>query len=163
MKKESGLSMVGAVIAVLVIIAIVATGIIIANTRNDENKDIDIKSDMVLIQGKVKLLKKESVAKNDESCIIGANLNQTGSDFIVNYFKTLGIIEEADYEKYYRIDDEALEVMKLDVRNQPESLYLANYETGEVIITKGFNGMYKLSDILKADEAKKKDTENKTE
>lgn len=152
MKKESGLGMLGAVIAVIVIVVIIAIGITIANNSSDKSKDIDIKSDMVLIQGKVKLLKKESIAKADDSLIVGANLNQTGSDFIVNYFKTLGIIDEADYDKYYRIDDEALEVMKLDIKNQPESLYLANYETGEVIITKGFNGMYKLSDILKADE-----------
>ena len=163
MKKENGLSMVGAVIAVIIIaIAIICT-ITIVNNRQEELSDKDIKADMVLIQGKVQIQKKESIAKGTAESIVGAKISDIKDDFLINYFKTLGVIEESDYDKFYRIDDEALEVLNLEVRNQPESLYLANYDSGEVIITRGYNGKYKLSDILKEDQEKAAANETKTE
>lgn len=76
---------------------------------------------------------------------------------IIEEFKKTGNITEEEYAKYYVLTDKNLEDLKVKVKNEKESYYLINYETNEVIITKGYEGKYKISEIEKVAE----DTENK--
>ena len=79
--------------------------------------------------------------------VIGEKLSDCNNE-IINEFKAKNIIDESDYDKYYVLTNDDLDALKAYVKNQPNSYYLINYETYEVIITKGYNGCYKLSEIL---------------
>ncbi len=86
--------------------------------------------------------KKETTSDNNKK-------NDKEDDLIkiVNNFKNTGIITEEEYAKYYVLTDKNLEDLKIKVKNEKNSYYLINYETNEVIITKGYEGKYKISQI----------------
>jgi len=144
---------------------------LVVNKRNDV-KDNAIKSDMLLIQGSCKVLYEESVMKKEEDKLVGTKLSEANDkeeinkDTIENFKKTKAI-EESEYEKYYILTDENLTGLNLEVKNAENSYYLINYETQEVIITAGYNGKYKLSDIEKENsnkqEANNEGNEEKTQ
>lgn len=80
---------------------------------------------------------------------------------IIDEFKKVGVIAEDEYEKYYVLTDKNLEDLKIKVKNEKQSYYLVNYETNEVIITKGYEGKYKISEIEKiGDDAENKENDN---
>ncbi len=68
-------------------------------------------------------------------------------DEIVNDFKKLNIIPEADYDKYYALEDADLEFFGLNFKNEKNARYLINYDTHEVGITCGYQGQYLLSQM----------------
>lgn len=122
---------------------------------NDETQTI--KADMISIQCMAKVYKgEESVNSNNSNTtnssvktneVVGEKLSDCNNE-IINEFKAKNIIDESDYDKYYVLTNDDLDALKAYVKNQPNSYYLINYETYEVIITKGYNGCYKLSEIL---------------
>lgn len=104
---------------------------------------------------------KEDSENKDESDNSEENNNNTDDEITktINEFKNTQNITEEEYKKYYVLTDKNLEELKIDVKNEEKSYYLINYETNEVIITKGYEGKYKLSEIEKAIE----ETKNKEE
>lgn len=98
---------------------------------------------------------KENTNPSDENSnvsssdgIVGVKLSDCNND-IINEFKSKNVIDESDYDKYYVLSDEDLSTLKTMVYNRPNSYYLFNYDTGEVILTSGYKGCYTLTDILK--------------
>ena len=69
-------------------------------------------------------------------------------------------ITEENYDKYFILSMQDFDTMGIsaDMKNKGDSLFIVNYEDGEVIYTKGIkvNGKikYKLSDIVKKVEKK---------
>ena len=59
----------------------------------------------------------------------------------------MNIIQEADYGKYYCLNNENLKQLNLDIENEEGSYYLVDYDDDIIIITKGYEGKYKLSEI----------------
>lgn len=149
MKKELGLNMIGVVIVICIIIAVVA--ITILKVRHSiKTEDVkEIKANMLLVQGATKVAKQNSVAKKTEELLVGTKLNQVENDEIIDNFKSMNIIEESQYEKYYRLRNEDLVKLNLSLENEEGAYYLVNYDENEVIITSGINGKYKLSDMEK--------------
>ena len=81
---------------------------------------------------------------------------------IIDNFKKAEVITEEEYEKYYVLTDNNLGDLKTNVKNEKNSYYLINYETNEVIITKGHEVKYKISEIEKEiEENNNKDNDNK--
>ena len=126
---------------------------------------------MLLIQGAGKVLNDSSLVNKDENILIGTKLSKFKTedemqqesdnseeskeenqeekiqDSIIYEFCKLDIIPKDEYDNYYVLNDENLEALKIDVKNEEESYYLINYKTNEVVITKGHNGKYKISEI----------------
>ena len=69
------------------------------------------------------------------------------NDKIITEFLEKNILNQNEYDKYYVLNNDDLKKLEIDVENEEDSYYLVNYSTGEVIITSGFNGKYKLSEI----------------
>ena len=154
MKKESGLNIIG-VILVMALIIIVSI-FLINNYRNTKTEELGktLKSNMQLIQGKCKVLYQDSIAKKEGVELVGKKLSEV-DNYEINVFKSLGVISEEEYEKYYVLEDEDLEKLKLELTNEAGSYYLINYETGNVIITQGINGKFTLGEFEKEEEEKK--------
>ena len=152
MNKDSGLNMIGVIIIICIIIAMVAITVLKVK-NNIKTEDVkEIKSNMLLIQGAAKVAKQNEIAKKKDNPLVGTKLNEIQDNEIINNFKTLNIIEENQYEKYYMLSNEDLEKLNIKVWNEEGAYYLVNYDDNEVIITSGINEKYKLSDIEKEEQ-----------
>lgn len=147
MKNEKALGLVGAIILIIfIVIAIISVTYFIKHNEKKE-KNADIKANMLLIQGSCKVKKQKTILDKDNVLLIGTKLSEITDDDIINEFKELDIIDDETYNEYYVLSDENLEELDLDVKNETDSYYIVNYDTSEVIITKGYEGKYKLSEM----------------
>lgn len=137
--------------AVLVIFMIFATGTIFQRyiKINNVQKDRSVRADMLLIQGVAKVKKSRfNVSKKNEE-LVGVKVSDKLEDSIIKKFISDLEIPSEDYSKYYILYDDDLKKLDLELRNADNSLYVVNYDTGEVYITKAYKGKYRLSEIDK--------------
>ena len=137
--------------AVLVIFMIFAIGTIFQRYRkiNNVQKDRSARADMLLIQGVAKVKKSRfNVSKKNEE-LVGVKVSDKLEDSIIKKFINDLEIPAEDYSKYYILYDDDLKKLDLEIRNADNSLYVVNYDTGEVYITKAYKGKYRLSEIDK--------------
>ena len=137
--------------AVLVIFMIFATGTIFQRyiKINNVQKDRSVRADMLLIQGVAKVKKSRfNVSKKNEE-LVGVKVSDKLEDSIIKKFISDLEIPAEDYSKYYILYDDDLKKLDLEIRNADNSLYVVNYDTGEVYITKSYKGKYRLSEIDK--------------
>ena len=137
--------------AVLVIFMIFATGTIFQRyiKINNIQKDRSVRADMLLIQGVAKVKKSRfNVSKKNEE-LVGVKVSDKLEDSIIKKFISDLEIPSEDYSKYYILYDDDLKKLDLEIRNADNSLYVVNYDTGEVYITKAYKGKYRLSEIDK--------------
>lgn len=137
--------------AVLVIFMIFAIGTIFQRyiKINNVQKDRSVRADMLLIQGVAKVKKSRfNVSKKNEE-LVGVKVSDKLEDSIIKKFISDLEIPAEDYSKYYILYDDDLKKLDLEIRNADNSLYVVNYDTGEVYITKPYKGKYRLSEIDK--------------
>ena len=135
----------------LVIFMIFATGTILKRyiKINNVQKDRSVRADMLLIQGVAKVKKSRfNVSKKNEE-LVGVKVSDKLEDSIIKKFISDLEIPSEDYSKYYILYDDDLKKLDLEIRNADNSLYVVNYDTGEVYITKAYKGKYRLSEIDK--------------
>ena len=147
MKKENGLGIISVILIIIVIASIVTTSVFFINKKIDDSKESDIKANMLLIEGATKVLKQNSIVQKNTDMFVGTKISEMPDDELINNFKALNIIEESQYEKYYCLNNDNLKELKLDIENEEDSYYLVNYDEDIIIITKGYEGKYKLSEI----------------
>ena len=137
--------------AVLVVFMIFAVGAIFKRYKKIDNvqKDRNVRADMLLIQGVAKVKKSRfNVSKKIEE-LVGVKLSDRLDDAIIRKFIIDLNIPAEDYSKYYILYDEDLKKLELEIKNLDNSLYIVNYDSGEVYITNPYKGKYRLSEIDK--------------
>ncbi len=137
--------------AVLVVFMIFAIGAIFKRYKKIDNvqKDRNVRADMLLIQGVAKVKKSRfNVSKKSEE-LVGVKLSDRLDDVIIRKFIIDLNIPAEDYSKYYILYDEDLKKLELEIKNLENSLYIVNYDSGEVYITNPYKGKYRLSEIDK--------------
>ena len=137
--------------AVLVVFMIFAVGAIFKRYKkiNNVQKDRNVRADMLLIQGVAKVKKSRfNVSKKSEE-LVGVKLSDRLDDAIIRKFIIDLNIPAEDYSKYYILYDEDLKQLELEIKNLDNSLYIVNYDSGEVYITNPYKGKYRLSEIDK--------------
>ena len=137
--------------AVLVVFMIFAVGAIFKRYKkiDDVQKDRNVRADMLLIQGVAKVKKSRfNVSKKSEE-LVGVKLSDRLDDAIIRKFIIDLNIPAEDYSKYYILYDEDLKKLELEIKNLDNSLYIVNYDSGEVYITNPYKGKYRLSEIDK--------------
>ena len=147
MKNEDGLGIISIIIIILIITGLITGGVLYINKSLNTEKNEDIKANMLLIQGATRVLKQNSIVQKNTDMFVGTKISEMQDDEIINNFKALNIIEEGQYEKYYCLNNEDLKQLNIEVENEEGSYYLVNYDDDIIIITKGYEGKYKLSEI----------------
>lgn len=137
------------------IIMLVFIGKNIANKGMDMISNVDshdISTSMLLAQAKEKSLSEKAILNNDTSVYVG----EAFKDSIIpeiQEFKEKNIIKQDDpnYDKYYVWSQETLDNLGVNVKLAESEYYIVNYESNDVITTKGVTDdgqiYYKLSDI----------------
>ena len=147
MKRESGLGIIGIILIIVIIAGLIVGAVYLVKQNISKEENDQIRSNMLLIQATCAILKQDSIKSKNTDMYVGTKVADLGEDELINDFKSKNVITEEDYSKYYCLKDENLEALGLDIKNEEGSYYLINYDAGEVIITKGYNGKYKLSEI----------------
>ena len=131
-----------------------------AGVMLQQKNDDDKKTDLLLIQAKVKLIKGKSDVNSNTDEYVGVKVSELENEVIKDFLRNIKI-PDSDFEKYYVLYYQDFEKMGIvsELANTEDDNYIVNYETAEVICVKGVfvDNMfkYKLSDIVKKEEEKK--------
>ena len=151
MNKENGMGIISIIISVLIIvfIGIFAYNFIINSA--DKQKIEDIRANMLLIQGKCKIIEETSKVNNNEDQLKGTKLSDMQDDSIISEFLNKNIIDVSKVDKYYALSNDDLDSMELDIKNEENSYYVVNYEENTVYITKGYRAENSEETLYKLD------------
>lgn len=171
MKKENGMGLVALVLIVIAIIAIVIVAVFFTNEQVVDNSLENVKTDMLLIQGKLKIIEGSVEVNSKENTLKGSKLaDLKESDEQVKEILAQNILGEKG-EEYYRLGRTELDDMGLNsVELKENQYYFVHYTDKEVVTnldvkdTEG-NVYHKLSELLAAEdkEAEVNETEEQTE
>ena len=138
MNTEKGMGIIAIIISVLVIVAIAIFAYNFVVNTADEQKIEDIRTNMLLIQGKCKILQETTKVNNNQEGLKGRKLSEIQDDRIISEFLNRNIIDSTNLDKYYALRNDDLTSMELDIQNEENSYYVVNYEDNTVYITKGY-------------------------
>lgn len=158
MIQKKGKSSIPLFIAIIVIALVVVFGTIYV-IRFFANENVkDLQYDMLLVKTKTEMFKSKNTLNKEENPLPGFKLNELPENINIDEFKSMAIITEDEYDKYYLLDSESLEKMDLkELVNKYDGYFIVNYDDYEVIYTKGYENKnklwcYKISDLEKTPE-----------
>ena len=141
--NEVGITAIKLIFIMILIIIIILSGIVLAKRLWSETTQKDIKTDLLYMQAKCKVIYDKHII-NEEEALIGEKIEEYKENEEINEIIT------SDGE-WYKLNQENLNSIGAYYLNEEDG-YIVNYETEEIIYTIGIeeNGkvFYKLSDIL---------------
>lgn len=165
MKSQKGMSHIVWILAIIVILILVVCALFFSKTKLEDEVLKMYETDMLLIQGKVKVLSKEAIVKDNDDELKGKKIEENLEDTTIKNLLEKGIIsqEEEKFSKYYIIDKATLDEIGLKDVKIREGFYIVNYDTDEIIYAKGItienDTYYKLSEIKEVNSKKENQNE----
>ena len=138
MSKEKGMGLIAIFLVIIIIIGLGFLAYFFIKNSAKENKIVDIEANMLLIQGKCKVLQETSKVNNNTDNLKGRKLSEMGEDSIISEFLTKELIPGDKLDKYYALSNDDISTMELDIQNEGNSYYIVNYEENTVFITEGY-------------------------
>ena len=127
----------------------------IGTKKMQERKNDDIKTDMLMIEGKIKSIKAESEISNNQEKYVGTKVSEAIDTEVNNVMQQLQINQD-ELQNYYILNKESFEKMGLADSIKDDDEYIVNYTNSDVIYVKGIKLnneiKYKLSDIIDKNE-----------
>ena len=140
MKSENGLSFIGTIILVI-IIAVITFGVVyFVRIQADKEKAEDIKTNMLLVQAKVKKISGDYILEEKDEVLVGTKLSEMQEEQQIKDFlsKELFDADEKD-KKYYVLNQQNLNDMGLhNVVLEENAYYIVDYTSSEVYYTNGY-------------------------
>ena len=150
-KGQRGMSHIMVLLSIIIIIAAICAGIYYAKEKYEEEKIETLKTNMVTLQAKIKIISDEISIKKEGITYIGKKLSENLEDSDVKKIIQKNIISEEDenFSEYYILENEDFVALKL--LKYPINKIIVNYKTYEIINIDGFKLKeelyYKLSDF----------------
>ena len=141
------------IVVFIVIIVAAVWALKYSINKIQSSKNDDIITNMLVIQGKIKVMNGDVKVGNSDNQHIGTKLSDLKDDSIEKKINNAGVTEES-FEDFYLLSKENLAAMQIldDLKNVDDGEYIVNYKDCEVIYIKGIkkdgSTKYKLSDIL---------------
>ena len=142
---------------VIVLIVLIIIGIVIGNRAMkmmEQKKYDDLKTDFLLIEAKVKILKGKADVSSSKDCYLGVKVSEANNEEIANFLRSLEINDE-EFENYFILYTQDFEQMQIkeDLRNLQDGVYIVNYDNQDILYIKGVSKdgvtKYKITEILK--------------
>ena len=161
MKKENGLSMIALILIVVIITIAIVIGVKYIKGYIAKEKDDDIKTNMLLIQGKITEIANKHTVDEAENGLIGIKLNLEDENIEYNISdelkETLKNLQDADLYILTKEDLENLSVKNIEVNK--DEFYIVDYNSEEVYYSLGINGQYKLTALESKEDEKTEEQE----
>ena len=158
MKSQKGMGHLMLIICIAIIILFVLGCIYVVKESIEKEKIETFQTNMLLIQGKVKVISQEATIQKNEELLIGRKVGDNIEDEQIKKLLDNQVIsqEETNFSKYYILEKSHLEEIGLSNIELKEGYYIVNYDTDEIIysigIKKGKEILYKLSELEKLNE-----------
>ncbi len=161
MKEENGLTILGTVILIVLITFIVFGVIYFFRIETEKESLENLKTDMLLVEVKVKNIMGEYLMDEKEELLIGTKLSDLKEQEDIKNFLEKKLFDENEKKKlYYVLNQDDLKILELNQVTLPEnSYYIVEYTEGKIYYTAGFtytdgNTYYEIRDIenLKSEE-----------
>lgn len=138
MKKENGMSYITLILWIIVIIAVGVIGVKLLSNETKEREIENLATDMLLVQGKIKVISQENGMNKEENPLIGKKLSENLEDEKVKRLIDNKVITEEGeaLADYYIFDSETIKTLNLE-DNLNGEYYIVNYKTYEIISSKG--------------------------
>lgn len=140
MKSQKGLTLAGTIFFVLIIAFIVFGTVYYLRMHTTKEELEDMKTDLLLVQAKVKKISSDYILEKKEEILIGTKITDIKDEPAIQEFLNQNSIdiEEKD-KKYYAINQQNLDEMELpQVKLEEDAYYIVEYTDGEVYYTKGY-------------------------
>lgn len=153
MKSQKGMGHLMLIICVAIIILFIVGIIYIVKENIEKEKLETFETNMLLIQGKAKVISQEATIQKNEELLKGKRLADNVEDEQIKELLQKEIIsqEETSFSKYYILEKSNLEEIGLGNIELKEGYYIVNYDTDEIIYSKGITigkeTYYKLSEL----------------
>ena len=154
MKNERGLSLIGTILLMIVIGLLVFGVVYFVRIQYAKERFEDLKTNMLLVQAKVKTIVGEYTLSKKEEKLVGTPIKEMQEEENIKTFLEKNNIDiEEKNSKYYVLNGQNLQDMELKKVILPENTYyIVNYTSYEVFITNGFtysdgNTYYSLTQI----------------
>ena len=122
---------------VIVIIAIFIAKNAFKMLERKENDDV--KTDLLIIQAKVKVIKGKSEVNANTDNYVGTKVIDIENEEIKDFLKNIGISEK-DFDKYFVLNYKDFEKMEItqDLKNMEDNVFIVNFDSTEVIYKKRY-------------------------
>ena len=153
MKKGYGKTYVKIILLILVIVASIWGCVHFLKGELDVEQIETVKTDMLLIQGKIKIIAEKVKIKEKDVSYIGQKIKEKAEEETIKKLQDTGIININEEGKvYYVLESQHLEELDLPTVKLTKGYYIVEYSSGEVIYSEGVedkenNRVYTLSEI----------------
>lgn len=159
MKSNKAMGYIPSILIIVIVALLVASSVYFIRIKLNEEYIETLKTNMLLIEWKAREYVDTKKASKEEIVYIGTKVSEMRENQLISNIINDNVISEDEYEKYYVLTDDNLQELNLEVTNEEGSYYIINYDTYEVIITKGCiykegETLYKLSDIKRGEKVK---------
>ena len=142
-------------VIIILVLILVAVRFVELQYKNEESETI--KTNMLAIQGKAKIIAEEEKALKKE--LAGIKISDKKEEENIKKLLEQQNITIDENSKYYVLDKENLKEIGLgSIELESDQYYIVNYDNLEILYTKGVqigdNILYKLSDFNKLNEEK---------
>ena len=157
MKKENGLTHMTTIFLVIIILVLILVAVRFEELQYKNEESETIKTNMLAIQGKAKIIAEEEKALKKE--LAGIKISDKKEEENIKKLLEQQNITIDENSKYYVLDKENLKEIGLgNIELELDQYYIVNYDNLEILYTKGVqigdNILYKLSDFNKLNEEK---------
>ena len=157
MKKENGLTHMTTIFLVIIILVLILVAVRFVELQYKNEESETIKTNMLAIQGKAKIIAEEEKALKKE--LAGIKISDKKEEENIKKLLEQQNITIDENSKYYVLDKENLKEIGLgNIELESDQYYIVNYDNLEILYTKGIqigdNILYKLSDFNKLNEEK---------
>ena len=157
MKKENGLTHMTTIFLVIIILVLILVAVRFVELQYKNEESETIKTNMLAIQGKAKIIAEEEKAIKKE--LAGIKISDKKEEENIKKLLEQQNITIDENSKYYVLDKENLKEIGLgNIELESDQYYIVNYDNLEILYTKGVqigdNILYKLSDFNKLNEEK---------
>lgn len=143
LRNQKGITIVALILSIIIMAILVSVSIKVGTNAIDKSREEDIKSHMLLIQGKSKIIKDKHTYDPGNSSLVGTPTNET-SEYIISSELQSQINSE---KAYIFTHDDLVNNGLVNIKISNTEFYIVDYETCEVYYSLGINGKYSLTDI----------------
>lgn len=153
MKNQTGMGYLMLILCIVFIAFIVGSVMYVTQKVWQKETVETYETDMLLIQGKVKVLSQEATIQKNEELLKGKKVEDNIEQEQIKTLLENNVIskEEVSFSKYYIVEKETLQEMGLHKIKLENGCYIVNYDTDEVIYSEGIKVgdkiYYKLSEL----------------
>ncbi len=145
-KNEKGITIIALIITIIVMLLLISVSVKVGTEAIDKSKQEDIKSNMLLIQGKSKIIKDKHTYDEENSELVGT-LISSATVYTISSELQNKINSNPNAQAYILSQSDLYNNGLTSITISNTEFYVVDYDTCEVYYSLGIDGKYALSEM----------------